>query len=290
LGLFDKLRKGTQVFGPDNKPVGTIDRWDDNHVYISGKPYQRSHFDKFDNDRLFFSNEGYRSYQSLGTTGTAARSMQTEGEIRVPVMEERLGVEKRQVEMGSVDIRKEVTAEQVNVPVDVMREEVHVERVDVTDRPIAAGDMPDAFKEGTIRVPVRGEEVVAQKQAFVTGEVVIDRERTTETQTISDTVRKERVEVDENYKKHRDNFRQHFETRRQGVTGTAADTRKFEDAEPNYRTGFHAAHDDRFAGRKFEDVEPELRRTHTSSGTTGSGDDWEHLRDEIREGWERARR
>jgi len=287
LGLFDKLRKGTQVFGPDNKPVGTIDRWDNDNVYISGKPYQRSYFDRFDNDRLYFSNEGYRSYQSMGTTGTAGRGMQTEGEVRVPVMEERLGVDKREVELGAVEVRKEVTAEQVNVPVDVTREEVHVERVDVADRPIAAGDMPDAFKEGTIRVPVRGEEVVAQKQAFVTGEVVIERERTTETQTISDTVRKERVEVDENYQRARDDFRNHFETRRQGMGGTAADTRTFDDAEPNYRTGFYAAHDDRYAGRNFEDVEPDLRRTHTSSG---AGDDWEHLRHEIREGWERARR
>jgi len=287
LGLFDKLRKGTQVFGPDNKPVGTIDRWDNDNVYISGKPYQRSYFDRFDNDRLYFSNEGYRSYQSMGTTGAAGRGMQTEGEVRVPVMEERLAVGKRDVELGEVEVRKEVTAEQVNVPVDVTREEVHVERVDVADRPIAAGDMPDAFKEGTIRVPVRGEEVVAQKQAVVTGEVVIERERTTETQTISDTVRKERVEVDENYQRAQNDFRNHFEGRRRGMTGTAADTRTFDDAEPNYRTGFYAAHDDRYAGRNFEDVEPDLRRTHTSSG---AGDDWEHLRHEIREGWERARR
>jgi len=171
-----------------------------------------------------------------------------------------------------------------------MREEVHVERVDVADRPIAAGDMPDAFKEGTIRVPVRGEEVVAQKQAVVTGEVVIERERTTDTQTVTDTVRKERVEVDENYQRQRDNFRNHFETRRQGRTGTAADTRSFDDAEPNYRAGFYAAHDDRYAGREFDEIEPDLRRTHTSAGTTGSGDDWESLRHEIREGWERARR
>jgi len=288
LGLFDKLRKGTQVFGPDNKPVGTIDRWDNEHVYISGKPYKRSFFDKFDNDRLYFSNEGYRSYQSAGTTGATARAgMQTEGEIRVPVMEERLSVDKREVGLGEVEIRKEVTAEQVSVPVDVMREEVHVERVDVKDRPIAAGDMPDAFKEGTIRVPVRGEEVVAQKQAVVTGEVVIDRERTTERQTITDTVRKERVEVDENYQRRRDEFRQHFEGTRKGMAGTQADTRKFEDAEPNYRTGFYAAHDDRFAGREFDEIEPELRRTHTSSG--GTGDNWEQLRQEIREGWNRAR-
>ena len=46
------------------------------------------------------------------------------------------------------------------------------------------------------RVPVRGEEAVAQKEAFVTGEVVIDKERRTERQTVTDTVRREEVEVD----------------------------------------------------------------------------------------------
>ncbi len=146
--------------------------------------------------------------------------------------------------------------------------------------------MPDAFQEGTIRVPVRGEEVVAQKQAVVTGEVVIDRERTTEREVVSDTVRKERVEVDENYQRQRDNFRQHFESSRAGMTGGGAGTRTFDDAEPNYRAGYYAAHDERYAGRDFDEVEPDLRRTHTS---TGSGD-WEHLRREIREGWDRARR
>ena len=78
--------------------------------------------------------------------------------------------------MGSVDIRKEVETEQVNVPVELRHEEVTVDRVDVKDRPVAAGDMADAFEEGTIRVPVRGEEAVVEKEAVVTGEVVVDRE------------------------------------------------------------------------------------------------------------------
>ena len=69
------------------------------------------------------------------------------------MLEERLDVEKRQGEMGSVDIRKDVETEQVNVPVELRHEEVTVDRVDVKDRPVAAGDMADAFEEGTIRVP-----------------------------------------------------------------------------------------------------------------------------------------
>jgi uncharacterized protein (TIGR02271 family) len=285
VGLFDKLKRGMHVYGPNDRSIGTIDRWDDDNVYIGGRSYKRSMFDRFDNDRLYFSNEGYRSYQSMGASqiGDAVGG----GEIRVPVREERLDVEKRQGEMGSVDIRKDVTTEQVNVPVELRHEEVTVNRVDVPNRPVSVGDAPDAFQEGTIRVPVRGEEAVARKEAVVTGEVVVDRDVVAERETVSDTVRKEHMDVDENYRRQREGFRQHFEGRRGDLTGTAVDTRTFDDAEPNYRRGFTAAHDERYRGRSFEDVEPDLRRQHRS---TGDGDAWERLREEIREGFDRARR
>jgi hypothetical protein len=65
--------------------------------------------------------------------------------------------------------------------------------------------------------------------------------------------------------------------------GTAVDTRTFADAEPHYRRGYEAAYDQRYAGRDFADVEPELRRSHSG------GESWEHLREEIREGFDRGR-
>ncbi|CAA9589555.1 MAG: hypothetical protein AVDCRST_MAG88-4602 [uncultured Thermomicrobiales bacterium] len=118
-----------------------------------------------------------------------------EGEIHVPVAEERLSVAKQGVELGEVELRKTVTQEQVSVPVELMREEITVQQRDIADRPAQAGDQ--IFQEGTISVPVRGEEAVVTKEAVVTGEVVIDKERLVEQQTVTDTVRKERVEVDE---------------------------------------------------------------------------------------------
>ncbi len=116
-------------------------------------------------------------------------------EIRVPVAEERLEVEKRQAELGEVEVRKSVVQEQVSVPVELEHEEVRVEERDLADRPVQAGDQ--VFQEGVIRVPVRGEEAVVEKEAVVTGEVVIDKDRVAERQQVSDTVRRERVEVDE---------------------------------------------------------------------------------------------
>lgn len=275
MDLKGKLRQGMRIFGADNRDYGTIDRYDDDYVYVGERRIPTSAFERAENDRLHL---GERGRQYFETSDRAA----TEGETRVPVMEERLQVDKRDVELGAVEIRKEVTSEQATMPVELTREQVRVERVDVNDRPVAAGELADAFKEGTIRVPVRGEEAVVNKEAVVTGEVVIERERTTERQNITDTVRKERVDADENYRRDRAALEEHFNTRR-STQGTAADTRTFTDAEPNYRRGYEAAHDERYAGREFEDVEPELRQSHTGS------DSWERLREDIRGGWDRAR-
>lgn len=275
MDLKGKLRKGLRIVGADDREYGTIDRYDDDYVYMGERRIPVGAFERLENDRLYVGESG-RQY--VETSDRAA----TEGETRVPVMEERLQVDKRGVELGAVEIRKEVTSEQANVPVELTREQVRVERVDVNDRPVAAGEVQDAFQEGTIRVPVRGEEAVVNKEAVVTGEVVIDKERATERQTITDTVRKERVNVDENYRRDRAAFEEHFNTRR-GASGANAGRRTFADAEPNYRRGYEAAHDERHAGREFDDIEPELRQSHSGS------DAWERLREEVREGWDRAR-
>jgi uncharacterized protein (TIGR02271 family) len=217
------------------------------------------------------------------TGGTEADRVigREEGAIRVPVVEERLEVGKRQAELGEVQVRKTVTEEQQTVPVTLERDEVRVREVDVPDRPLRVGE--DAFEEGTIRVPVRGEEAVVAKQAVVTGEVVIDKERTTEQHQVSDTVRKQRVDVEENYRQARTGFEQEFNAR------TDRGSRTFAEAEPNYRAGFTAAHDERHAGRQFEEAEPELRREYETSTTGTGGGAWERLLEEVRSGWNRAR-
>ena len=209
--------------------------------------------------------------------------MEAEGQdqVRVPVREERLELEKRPAELGAVEVRTTVETEQQTVPVELEREEVRVEQRDAKDRPAGEADLSGAFEEGTVRVPVRGEEAVARKAAVVTGEVVIDKARTTETQRVTDTLRKERVAVDEGYERHR------------------------------------AAYEQAFAGRKDRPAPPTLRRSPTSGSATGPGwrragpaapgsrrrptcgpapaatpagdAAWERLKREVREGFDRAR-
>ena len=76
--------------------------------------------------------------------------------LRVPVHEEELSAVSRQREVGEVHVTKDVVAEERVIEVPVTEERVHVQLVAV-DR--EAGADETAFQEGTIKVPIRGEEV-----------------------------------------------------------------------------------------------------------------------------------
>jgi uncharacterized protein (TIGR02271 family) len=116
-------------------------------------------------------------------------------EIRIPVMEEELTATVRQQEAGAVRIEKDVVTEEQTLEVPVTEERIRVERR-VVDRPATAADA-GAFEETVIDVPLRSETVDVQKDARVTGEVVVGKEAVQRTERISDTVRREEVYVDE---------------------------------------------------------------------------------------------
>lgn len=270
-----EIQDGMDVYGENGQQLGTVERLRGGGFSVKGRHYGRDSVVRVAERRVYVRGTGAAESQARAMTD------QAEGEVRVPVVEEQLQVGKREAELGEVQVRKTVTAEERTVPVTLRREEVRVEERDTADRPLRAGET--AFQEGTIRVPVRGEEAVVQKEAVVTGEVVIDRQAKTETRQVGDTVRREHVDVDEHYRQARPGFEQEFRGRAKGTQRT------FAQAEPNYRAGFTAAHDARHEGRAFEDAEPELRREYETSATGAGGDSWEQLREEVRSGWNRAR-
>lgn len=288
VDLKGRLRQGMRVCSADNTEHGTVERFDDTNVYVDGRPVPYGAFERMDQDRLYVGQSGARYFAS----GRGAEAPGAESEIRVPLVEEQLRVEKRGVDLGEAKIQKTVETEQVKVPVELRSEQVDIRRVDVDDRPAVAGEMMGAFEEGTIRVPVRGEEAVLTKDAVVSGEVVVNREPVVERETVSETVREQRVEVTSSYDEARTSFRQHFDRvqdRLRQAGGPELRARDFEDAEPDYRAGYDASRDPRYANRQFEDAEPELRRQH-ESGARSSGESWETRREQIRAGWEQARR
>jgi uncharacterized protein (TIGR02271 family) len=127
-------------------------------------------------------------------TRAAARTT-TNGTIAVPVFEEQLVVGTQQEETGRVHLHKEVTQEQVSIPVTLRREEITVERVATTGQ-MSAADLANVFQDQVIEVPVMGEEAVVGKQAHVVEEVRLHKDDIQEQQQVTGAVRKERVVVD----------------------------------------------------------------------------------------------
>jgi uncharacterized protein (TIGR02271 family) len=113
--------------------------------------------------------------------------------LSVPVHEEELSATKRPVERGEVRVSKDVIEEEQQLDVPVTEEHAHVTRR-VVDRDVTADDT--AFQEGTIEVPLRGEEVDVEKRARVVEEVDIEKHAETGTRRVGDTVRREEVRVE----------------------------------------------------------------------------------------------
>ena len=137
---------------------------------------------------------GSTAAMGTGTTGAAmgAATTGTDREERIPVVEERLRVGKREMERGRVRVRSYIVETPVSENVTLHEEHVSIERRAV-DQPLSAAD--DAFRERVIDAVEHSEEAVVAKEARVKEELVIRKDVADRTQTVSDTVRHTEVEV-----------------------------------------------------------------------------------------------
>jgi uncharacterized protein (TIGR02271 family) len=132
---------------------------------------------------------------SIGETAATRRTLGTDTDhLTVPIHEEELAARTREVELGEVRIEKDVVSEERVVEVPVTEERVRVQRHAV-DRDVT-GD-PDAFVEGTIQIPVMGEEVDLETRVRVTEELEIDKEAVQHTEQVTGTVRREEIRVED---------------------------------------------------------------------------------------------
>jgi len=131
---------------------------------------------------------------SMGSATAGTRQAATGREESIPVVEEQLRVGKREVGHGRVRVRSYVVETPVQEQVTLHQEHVQVERRAV-DRPVTDADR--LFQDRTIEATERSEEAVVSKEARVTGEVVINKTSDDQTRTISDTVRRTEVEIED---------------------------------------------------------------------------------------------
>jgi len=116
------------------------------------------------------------------------------GETVIPIVEEELAVGKRQIQRGGARIHTRITERPVSEQVTLREEEVTINRRPV-DRAVSEGDM--AFKEQNIEVTETDEVPVVSKSARVVEEVVVGKTASERTETVSDTVRRTDVDVED---------------------------------------------------------------------------------------------
>ena len=215
----------------------------------------------------------------------------TEGDTRIPVIQEELAIGKREVQRGGVRVFRRMTERPVNEAVTLREEHVNVERRPV-DKPASSADLA-AFKEGTIELRESAEEAVVSKTARVVEEVVVGKEVSQRTEQVSDTVRRTEVEVEQlgasgtatatgatrGTLDDDSDFRRHWQTA-YGSSGG-----RYEDYDAAYRYGSTAAGSGRYQNAQWSDVEPQLRSDWESNHP---GSTWDKVKDAVRYGAERV--
>ncbi|MER2227073.1 MAG: YsnF/AvaK domain-containing protein [Carnobacterium sp.] len=135
---------------------------------------------------------------TLDTTDYSTLDTETEdtaltNEERIQLKEERLDVGTTEVQTGEVNINKVVDEETKTVDVPVKHEEVTIERHPVTDSTPVEESLE--LDEETIVIPVTEEQIDVNKRSVVTDEVTVNKETKEDVKEVTDTVRKENLDV-----------------------------------------------------------------------------------------------
>lgn len=137
-------------------------------------------------------SESLDTPDTLDTIDTTDPSL-TDNKEHIQLKEEQLDVGTTEVQTGEVTVNKTVNEETKTVDVPVTHEEVTIERHPVTDGTPVDGSLD--LEDETLVVPVNEEQIDVNKRAIVTDEVTVNKETKEDVKQVSDTVRKENLDV-----------------------------------------------------------------------------------------------
>src|SRR3954469_25646471 len=209
-GIRVPFEKATVKDAPRIDPDGRLSQEEERELYRHyGRDYSEfsgpggSGVEDYDTT----TDTGVRDTGTTGTTGADMRDSDRGGPGRdtsgpntdnaMTRSEEELRVGTTERETGRVRLKKYVVEDEVTQTVPVRREEVRVERGPTTDANRGdALDGPDLSEEEH-EVVLRAEEPVAEKRTVPKERVRLDKDVETSEETVSDTVRSERIDVDD---------------------------------------------------------------------------------------------
>lgn len=127
------------------------------------------------------------------------KKLSDNGEESIYLHEEQLEVQKERVQTGEINVNKRIVEEEQHIDVPLERDDVVVER-----RPVADTGNPDEeikrepYQVGDeLHIPVIEERLIVTKKEVVTEEIVVTKRKINETEHITETLRREEVDIDE---------------------------------------------------------------------------------------------
>ena len=156
-------------------------------------------------------NQGATGSQTYQTTGTG--EIQSE-RVVIPLHEEQVQVGKRTVETGTVRLRKEITTETINQPVQIRKETIVVDREPAGGSSTSqsfqsssrqnqqfqqgqsSGSIAQPFEQGEIVLRLHSEEPVIEKRVVPAGNIVVETRVNNEQVNVQQQVRRENINVD----------------------------------------------------------------------------------------------
>ena len=211
--------------GKNDEDLGEVQEVKDTYVLVQKGLINKEKFyipqsevESYDGDILRFrlSEDDVRSkYQSdtpphLSSVDNNVNNIESEPKqedsesesTRVPLIEEKLNVSKREVTYKEASLIKEPVTETKTVEVPLTYEELIVERRPPTEATTSQHELkPPVTAREEIKIPLKREEVEVKKEPYVKEEVVVKKRRTEERKTITEEVKSERLVDDDNAEK-----------------------------------------------------------------------------------------
>ena len=128
-----------------------------------------------------YDNSSYQTYEESQATRA------------VRLHEEQLEVIKERVQVGELQVHKEIVEEQRTVHVPLLREEVYVERRPVFDGKV---DGSPFSEDEMIRIPIIEERLEVTKTPVVVEEVIVGKRKIQETKQVQDIIKKEEARIE----------------------------------------------------------------------------------------------
>ena len=191
-------------------PKNLVERYDGDKVYFTINEEQARSFAKRNSSITTEKEEEYSINQSKITVEdenndlSPHSSIDTKNnDIVIPLMSQELVVTKKEV-IDEVTITKEPTKETKTEQVQLMHEEINIERRPVNNLTDSANtsttkeDVPQIESKTEIKIPLKREEIEVTKKPYVKEEIVIKRKPVSETRRISEEITTEQIVEPEN--------------------------------------------------------------------------------------------